>query len=246
MTRSAATSRLESRPLTVSAAGVVGVLLIHILLVLPFVLNLSLPSPKRPDRTGAGATAFLSTAEPDMTIVFIDEPTESPAPRTAPPLASRGMTPPDLQLVVLSPDPLPAAMNARTDDDAQDDAAAAEAVDHAKLYGRYVGQMQARIERAWMRPRTEIGALRFSCQARIQQDRHGNLISIRLDHCNGTERWQQSLVSAIRSASPLPAPPDPSVSADVLWMGFTSEPFEEGGSTQGFEPEVRVANPSGH
>jgi hypothetical protein len=47
----------------------VGVLLIHALLVLPFVLSLSLPSPRRPDTTGAGATAFASAAEPEMTVV---------------------------------------------------------------------------------------------------------------------------------------------------------------------------------
>jgi hypothetical protein len=233
------------RPLTVSAAGLVGVLLIHAALVLPFVIGLSPAAPKRPNTTGAGATAFLSAAEPDMTVVFIDEPTENAAAREAPPLASLGTTPPDLQLVVASPDPSPPAITtAKTDDAAQDNAtAAAEAVEHAKLYGRYVGQVQARIERAWMRPRTEIGAPRFSCHVRVQQDRRGELTGISLDHCNGTERWQQSLMSAIRTASPLPAPPDASVYADVLWLSVSSTPFEEGDS-QGFEPESRTKDDS--
>jgi hypothetical protein len=236
------TSRLESRPLAVSAGGVVGVLLIHALLVLPFVLSLSLPSPRRPDTTGAGATAFASAAEPEMTVVFIDEPTPatSTSPSKPPPLASRGVTPPDLQLVVLSPDPSPAAANVKVadSDDAQEDTVVSQGAEHARLYGRYLGQMQARIERAWMRPRSEIGAPQFSCRTRIQQDRRGAVVEVTLDHCNGTERWQQSLVSAIRTASPLPAPPDASVYADILWLSFSSEGFEEGGSTQGFEPEA--------
>jgi hypothetical protein len=236
---------VDPRPLAVNAAGLVGVLLIHTLLLLPFVLNLSAPPQRRPNTTGAGATDFLSAAEPDMTVVFIDEPTENAAPREAPPLASWGMTPPDLQLVVVSPDPSPPPSTAKTEDAAQDDVTeAAEAVEHAKLYGRYVGQVQSRIERAWMRPRTEIGAPRFFCYVRVQQDRRGELIGITLDHCNGTERWQQSLLSAIRTASPLPAPPDASVYADVLWLTFSSPPFEEGDSAQGFEPETRTRDGS--
>lgn len=241
-----AIARLESRPLTVSAAGVVGVLMIHALLLLPFLVNLSAPSPRRPNTTGAGANALLSAAEPEMTVVFIDEPSpvENTAAPTPPVLASRGIAPPDLQLVVLSPDPSPAGTNRSPldSDDSAQDTVATDGAEHARLYGRYVGQVQARVERAWMRPRSEIGAPRFSCRARIRQDRRGAVVEVTLDHCNGTERWQQSLMSAIRTASPLPAPPDASVYADVLWLSFTSESFKEGGSTQGFEPESRLAS----
>ena len=243
MSLSPLTPRLESRPLAVSVAGAVGVVLIHALLVLPFVLSLSPPSPRRPNTAGAGATALVSSAEPDMTVVLIDEPTptEDPAPPKPPALASRGETPPDLQLVVLSPDPFRAGANVAADSDhVEDNTASAEGADHARLYGRYLGQLQARIERAWMRPRSEIGAPRFSCRARIRQDRRGAVIEVTLDPCNGTERWQHSLVSAIRTASPLAAPPDASVYADILWLSFSSEGFEEGRSTQGFEPESRA------
>lgn len=238
------TPRLESRPLAVSAAGAVGVLLIHALLVCTFVLSLSLPAPRHPNTASVGATALLSSAEPDMTVVFIDEPTptENAAPPKPPALASRGIAPPDLQLVVLSPNPSPAPASGKTadSDDAAEDTESAGAAEHARLYGRYLGQVQARIERAWVRPRSEIGAPRFSCRVRIRQDRRGDVAEVTLDHCNGTERWQHSLVSAIRTASPLPAPPVASVYADVLWLSFSSEAFEEGRSTQGFEPETRA------
>jgi hypothetical protein len=237
------TSRVKSRPLTVSAAGVVGVLLIHVLLVVSFVLSLSAPSPRRPNNTGAGATAFLSAAEPDMTVVFINEPTPTDSPPKPPPLASRGIAAPDLQLVVFSPDPSPANASTPSENlkDTQDDIAAPQAAEHARLYGRYLGQLQARIERAWLRPRTQIGPSQFSCRVRVQQDHRGAVTRLGLDHCNGTDRWQQSLLSAIRTASPLPAPPDPSVYADVLLLTFVSAPFEDGSSTQGFEPEPRLA-----
>ena len=98
-------------------------------------------------------------------------------------------------------------------------------------------QVQARIERAWVRPRSEIGAPSFSCTARIEQNRWGEIAGIQLAHCNGTDRWQQSLVSAMRTASPLPAPPDPTVYTDALWLNFGSEGFRSDGSAEGFEPE---------
>lgn len=234
----------QSRPLTVSMAGGLGVVLIHALLALPFVLNLSAPSPRRPNVTGAGATAIVSSAELEMTAVFIDEPASAQQMQPSA-LASRGQTPADLQLVVLSADPYPAAPRMKTQDsDVAQDVGAAEAAEHALLYGRYIGQLQARIERAWMRPRTEIGAPQFSCRVRIQQTRRGELVDIRLDHCNGTERWQQSLLSAIRTASPLPSPPDESVYADVLWMSFASGGFTDGSSDQGFEPQRPNAPPA--
>jgi TonB C terminal len=241
------------RPLTrlnrvrISAVGVVGALAVHALIFLPFVLDLSLPSPRLPNRSGAGASALVTSQELVMTAVFINEPSQderlAPAPED---LASRGVAPRDMPVVVFSPDATPAVQVDNASEQSEDSSAPPEAVgdqtQHALLFGRYLVQVQARIERAWMRPRSEIGAPRFSCRARIEQDRRGEVIGIKLDPCNGSERWQQSLVSAIRTASPLPAPPDPSVYADRLSLSFESESFQPGGSTQGFEPETRVAN----
>ena len=56
----------------------------------------------------------------------------------------------------------------------------------AVLYGRYLGQIQARIERAWLRPRTAIGGDLLRCQVRIDQGRGGGVGPITLQRCNGT------------------------------------------------------------
>jgi len=69
----------------------------------------------------------------------------------------------------------------------------------------------------------------------IEQDRSGVVKEITLKQCNGDARWQLSLVRAIESASPLPAPPDPSVFAKVLTVEMGSEPFAAS-SGAGFEP----------
>jgi hypothetical protein len=239
-------SLIQSNRVRVSAVGIVGALFVHALIFLPLVLDLSLLSPHLPNQSGAGASALVTAQEPVMTAVFINEPSQDERLAPPPDLASRGAAPRDLPVVVFSPDAAPAVQVDKASEQSEDSSAPPEAVgdqtQHALLFGRYLVQVQARIERAWMRPRSEIGAPRFSCRVRVKQDRQGGVIGIKLDPCNGSERWQQSLVSAIRTASPLPAPPDPSVYADRLSLSFESEGFQLGGSTQGFEPETRVAN----
>jgi hypothetical protein len=234
----------SSRRFGVSATGLIGALTIHVLFVLPFVLDLSLPSRKPPDGSGAGATALAGTSGQEMTVVFFNE--SLPPQVTAPPkleaLSSRGLASLDLPVIVLSRDASAATETVRAVMPEDSFAPVSDPAQHALMYGRYLGQVQARIDRAWVRPRTDIGAARFSCRVRIKQDRRGDITDVRLEHCNGTERWQQSLLSAVRTASPLPAPPDVSVFADILWLSFSSEAFQEGGSAQGFEPEVRTAS----
>ena len=109
----------------------------------------------------------------------------------------------------------------------------------ALMFGRYVGQISARIERAWLKPRSPIAQGRFACRARIAQNRDGRVEEIELESCNGDQAWQISLVRAIQSASPLPAPPDPSVFAGRLRIQFKAELFVPGGSPEGFESESR-------
>jgi TonB C terminal len=90
------------------------------------------------------------------------------------------------------------------------------------LYGRYIGQINARVFRAWLRPRTPIGSPSFSCRAHINQDTRGNVKEVKLEACNGDARWQLSVVHAIKSSSPLPAPPDPRVFRHDVTVSFQS------------------------
>lgn len=109
------------------------------------------------------------------------------------------------------------------------------------MLGRYIGQISARIERAWIKPRAPIAEGQFACRARILQNTDGAVQEIELEGCNGNSAWQISLVRAIQSASPLPAPPDPSVFARTLRIPFKADPFVTGGSPDGFESESRTA-----
>jgi len=107
----------------------------------------------------------------------------------------------------------------------------------SSLYGQYVGQIDARIKRAWLRPRTAIGAPLFKCRVQVVQDLTGTIEEIRLGECNGTERWRASLVTAINAASPLPAPPVPGVFSHVIRLYFESRDFDPALDTRDFESE---------
>jgi hypothetical protein len=103
-------------------------------------------------------------------------------------------------------------------------------------YGRYIAQISARIDRAWLRPRTLIGSPVFVCRTAVTQDGAGNVLEIAIEHCNGDAHWQRSLAAAIQSASPLPSPPDPSVFRRTVHLEFRSEPFSADVSPELYEP----------
>lgn len=173
-----------------------------------------------------------------MTLILIDSSTSSNQ-ASADEVASAGLTPSDLSIRIASPDSLPAVdlgNTAEQSDDAPGKDEAEDPAQRALLFGRYSGQIKARIERAWLRPRSAIGARSFDCSVRILQDRSGNVKETMLQNCNGDARWQLSLVQAIQSASPLPAPPNPNVFADAVTLQFESSGYVEGAPANDFEP----------
>jgi hypothetical protein len=230
------------------AAGSLGVLAsigIHVLLLEVVMMGYGshIDHPRHKD--GIGASAMPSDEEPRATLIFIDEPGIN-ASREEPPesLASRGTVPQHLFLTVISPDAaLEATLN--HNEEAQDkretpEEAAADQLGRAVLFGRYVGQIQARIERAWMRPRIPLAGSSFECHVQIVQSPRGDVLEVDVQQCNGDTPWQLSLVQAIEQASPLPAPPDPAVFSGSLRLSFHSNPYKAGGSEDGFEPRARA------
>jgi hypothetical protein len=110
-----------------------------------------------------------------------------------------------------------------------------------EISGRYVGQIQARIERAWLRPRTAIGAPIFQCQVQVDQDGVGQVGDVTLLKCNGDARWQLSLVHAIEAASPLPAAPAATVFARHVLLEFRAMAYAPGADAGLYEPAARPA-----
>lgn len=130
-------------------------------------------------------------------------------------------------------------------------ATSGDGAERARLLGIYTGQIQARIERMWRRPRTPVNERAsparaayaddsFQCQVQIAQDSMGNVQEILLPHCNGSQAWQRSLVIAIQQASPLPAPPSPKVFSHAMTLMFIGNAYVDGGSEDAYETPALV------
>jgi len=164
----------------------------------------------------------------------------------------------DAPIAILSPNALPAVELASTDDSAQESSRASpDAGDpavRALMFGRYIGQISARIERAWVRPRSPVNDVTarnggaasgisdeiFTCRAQIRQDARGHVQEVLLLDCNGTEAWRRSLVVAINQSSPLPAPPIPNVFTQAITMTFEANEYRAGDDPDAYELETRA------
>lgn len=110
--------------------------------------------------------------------------------------------------------------------DGSNDSAAIEATGDgaqtAMLFGRYMGQIKARIERAWQIPAAPSKDT-FDCKVQIRQSKSGEVQEVTLQRCDFAPEWQVSLVRAIQSASPLPAPPGEKVFTEIVTLSFAAQ-----------------------
>ena len=72
----------------------------------------------------------------------------------------------------------------------------------AGLLEQYIAQIQARIQRAWIRPPTARSGL--NCVVHVTQVPGGEVVGVRVGECNGDEFVRQSIEAAVLKASPLP------------------------------------------
>jgi hypothetical protein len=240
-----------------------GTLLVHALVFQSVLLGTRAHKVRPPDAQGPGATLIKSASEPAEALILVELPSvDMKTQALSEDLASEGSAPKNLLVTMISPDALPHIdiPADKLDDNAETNASvdSGDPAGRALLFGRYSGQIQARIERAWRRPRSPINPVSegdhashdgtakspgdssladdsFRCQVRILQDGHGAVQEVQLLSCNGTVTWQQSLVTAILSASPLPAPPDPTVFTHSLTMTFEGQTYVAGSSSDGYD-----------
>jgi membrane protein involved in colicin uptake len=93
----------------------------------------------------------------------------------------------------------------------------------AMLFGRYMGQIKARIERAWEYAGSP-SRRRSQCRVQIRQSAKGDVQDIAVQRCELDPEGQLSLVRAIQAASPLSAPPSEKVFTEVVTLTFTAAP----------------------
>jgi hypothetical protein len=91
----------------------------------------------------------------------------------------------------------------------------------AKLFGVYMGQIKARIERAW-NYETQPSSKSGQCRVQIRQSPNGDVQDIIFQRCDLDVETQMSLVRAIEAASPLSAPPREKLFTEVVTLSFTT------------------------
>ena len=234
----------RSRRTAVAITGAAATLALHSLLFVATIWSDgSARLPRLPDRIGAGAnTASANGGSEERRIVIQLQPEtmpENPLPQLSPVMLE---VPRQASLLAITgPDALPMAPLFHDEAGEERGAAEADMVARAQLSGLYEGQIRARIERAWLRPREPIDEGKFACRVLIRQDAQGAIREIEVQQCNGSERWQRSLTDAIFAASPLPAPPNPQVFADSFSMRFEASAYADGSEVALYEPERHVA-----
>ena len=103
----------------------------------------------------------------------------------------------------------------------QDEIANEEKAQDSRLAGlkaRYMALMKQKIENNWAVPPSATDDLK--CKVEVRQVVGGSVTSANVLSCNGDDAVRQSIVTAVLKASPLPAPPDPSLFDPDLTFDF--------------------------
>jgi hypothetical protein len=248
------TRRAQRHFLSPTLIGILGTLLLHALFIQSVPWS-SGPKVKPPETPESVDSLSKSKAESAESLVLISLRTVAVSNQGAQNLVS---SLPDLRkMKIKSPvdvDP-PTMLNIEAlalseDPVSKPTSGSGDGAEQIRLFGIYTGQIQARIDRVWRRPRTPVNDSdsqsradagdSFQCEAQIVQDVRGNVQEIMLPRCNGSPAWQHSLIAAIRHASPLAAPPSTDTFSHSITLSFVGLSYVRGASEDGYELEPRT------
>jgi hypothetical protein len=248
-------NRAPRRFLSPTLIGMLGTLLLHTMVIQSLPFGSRAPKANRSETQEPPDALAKSKADPIERLVLITLPdaAHSREPAIQNVISSlAGSSKMKIKFPVIM-DP-PALLNfemlALSEESASKSTAnSSDAAELVQLFGIYTGQIQARIDRVWRRPRTPISENAadkkpadadesFQCEAQIIQDARGNVQEILLPRCNGSAVWRNSLVSAIRQASPLPAPPSAKVFTYSISLQFVGLRYVSGSPEDGYEIET--------
>jgi hypothetical protein len=236
----------RSDRVVVAVIAAIGSIVLHSALFAPWLLGGRAPSRNVPPAQ-LGAPASASKVSESLQVIFLNQDATLDSnvhqlsvsePNFSPVTSVERIRPPSVSIPDSTDLSNERHMKASTPE------AAGDETGHALLFGRYLGQISARVLRAWMRPRTSLPGDSFECRVRITQDPRGGVQEVMLEACTADSRWQVSLMHAIESASPLPAPPDPQLFAPTVTLDFESAAYSATANPDGFESDfaASVAN----
>lgn len=215
--RGLSTQRLEtsaltfSRPWRQSLAAAALMVLLHALLALGLATRFGGMEAEYPRALGANQ-AEQNPAGIITTLILIEDPAMPVTEVDALPNTESSAVPPELSQQAQS------IVTTQGEADIASDASDTGAVPRT-FQEIYIGQIKARVERAWndsQGVRLAVG----TCKVNIHQGKQGEVQDVRFDDCIATEAWKTTLAQAIRYASPLPAPPDATVFSDEISLEF--------------------------
>lgn len=91
----------------------------------------------------------------------------------------------------------------------------------SKARGNWIAAITDRVTRSWIRPPDTPPGL--DCYVKITQLPSGQVTGAEMQKCNGDQAVQQSIITAVYKASPLPTPDDPSVFSRVITFEFVPD-----------------------
>lgn len=86
------------------------------------------------------------------------------------------------------------------------------------LRDQYLLQIQQHISRNWLQPAKMSAG--WQCEVKVQQNAMGDILSVQMVNCNGSEAFRGSVEQAVIKSSPLPVPREPDVFDKTLRFIF--------------------------
>ena len=237
--------------------GLVGTLALHTLVLHSALIGTLAHKIRPPSAEQPGSSLKITGARPAESLVFIDLPKTANANNEIDQsLAYLRAAIRNTPIAVIPLDPSPSldieTLALEDEKPSTSSVDSGDGTERARLVGIYTGQIRARVERIWRRPRSPVNEhaslskagstdASFQCQVQIVQDMDRNVQEVLLPRCNGSPAWRRSLVFAIQQASPLPAPPNSSVFSHSIALNFVGLPYVTGAPDEDYEiPPIKI------
>jgi hypothetical protein len=227
------------------SVAIAATVLIHLLVSAPLIVGTPAHNKRSKDPQSNGSVEFSSQGEDVQPMILLDLSaisTDDHSDELVPDIDAEGILLKEAQLALATEMKMVVAEPIIDEADLADEAnkEAGDPSGSAALYGKYMSHVAARIERAWMRPRSPIATGHFACRVRIAQDRDGNVQGVSFERCDADLVWRESLRNAILKSSPLSSPPEPWMFTNALKLGFTADQYERGRTPEYlYVPEAR-------
>lgn len=83
---------------------------------------------------------------------------------------------------------------------------AKQSAENQRLLIQYIAMIQRKVEQNWNAPANMTSG--WSCEIMVEQNRFGDVQSVQMKQCTGSDAFKSTVERAVRKASPLPEAPN--------------------------------------